>query len=178
MGTVDYFYGYLQRSYLKMKTAVLVLGAIFANFAFFVTADDNSNYYLPEEETIGTRREGGEYYDAYPVPPYTTGSGVSTASEKQGIDETTMVAALPGIASLLGVIALAWAQANDHQNQQNEINDQRNKQTRICTAVRALTGTTLTAPSITAGDASDDALNTAITSVITLINGIADPACT
>ena len=49
-----------------MKTAILILGAIFANFAFFVTADDNANYYLPEEENVGTRREGGEYYDAYP----------------------------------------------------------------------------------------------------------------
>jgi len=99
-----------------MQTVALILGVIFTTFSFFVTADEHENY-----------------YDAYPVPAYT--SGVSTADEKQGIDETAMLAALPGIASLLGIVVLAWAQANDHNNQQNTIDDQKTKVSNICTSL-------------------------------------------
>ena len=45
------------------------------------------------------------------------------------------MSALPGVFALLGVIAIAWAQANDHNNQQNTIDDQKSKQTNICTSV-------------------------------------------
>ena len=52
------------------------------------------------------------------------------------------MAALPGLAALFGVVALAYAQANDHRNQENQINDALNRigqtemeQTSICSSV-------------------------------------------
>ena len=39
-----------------------------------------------------------------------------------------MISVIPGIAALLGVIVLAWVQANDQNNQQTEIDN-------ICTSV-------------------------------------------
>jgi hypothetical protein len=45
------------------------------------------------------------------------------------------MAALPGVFALLGVIAIAWAQANDHQNQQNTLDDQRTSINNLCTNV-------------------------------------------
>ena len=52
------------------------------------------------------------------------------------------MAALPGLAALFGVVALAYAQANDHNNQRNSINDALNRigqteteQTSICNSV-------------------------------------------
>ena len=53
------------------------------------------------------------------------------------------MAALPGLAALFGVVALAYAQANDHRNQENQINDALNRigqtemeQTSICNSVQ------------------------------------------
>ena len=53
-----------------------------------------------------------------------------------------IMAALPGLAALFGVVALAYAQANDHNNQRNSINDALNRigqteqeQTSICNSV-------------------------------------------
>ena len=48
-----------------MQTVFLIFGVIFTTIPFFATADENENYYLTEDNNIGTRREG-EYYDAYP----------------------------------------------------------------------------------------------------------------
>jgi len=124
-----------------MQTVVLVLGVVFTTLSFFATADEHANYYLPEDNNIGTRREG-EYYDAYPVPAYT--GELSTVDEKQSIDEFQLMSAVPGIFALLGVIAIAWAQANDHNNQQKTIDDQKSKQTNICTSLRASPNTLLT----------------------------------
>ena len=52
------------------------------------------------------------------------------------------MAALPGLAALFGVVALAYAQANDHNNQRDSINDALNRigqteteQTSICNSV-------------------------------------------
>ena len=39
-----------------------------------------------------------------------------------------MISVIPGIAALLGVIVLAWVQANDQNNRQSEIDN-------ICTSV-------------------------------------------
>lgn len=168
-----------------MQTVALILGVIFTTSSLFVTADEHGDYYLSEDNTIGTRREG-EYYDAYPVPAYT--SGVSTANEKQGIDETAMMAALPGIIALLGIMALAWAQANDHQNQQNELNDQKTKISNICTAVRATGEMQLTlsdatnAAQFTGGAAGAAATNAEIAARLNLIensiNAFQTPTCT
>merc|ERR1712020_254995 len=125
-----------------MQTVVLVLGIVFTTLSFFATADEHANYYLPEDNNIGTRREG-EYYDAYPVPAYT--GELSTVDEKQSIDEFTLMSALPGVFALLGVIAIAWAQVNDHNNQQNTIDDQKSKQTNICTSVQQHGNSAITA---------------------------------
>ena len=38
-----------------------------------------------------------------------------------------IMAALPGLAALFGVVALAYAQANDHRDQRNSINDAINR---------------------------------------------------
>ena len=42
---------------------------------------------------------------------------------------------IPGIAALLGVMALAWINANDQQNQQNQINELNDHQDSICQVV-------------------------------------------
>jgi len=165
-----------------MQTVALIVGVIFTTFSFFVTADEHENYYLSEDNTIGTRREG-EYYDAYPVPAYT--SGVSTADEKQGIDETAMVAAIPGIAALLGIMVLAWAQANDHQNQQNTIDDEKTKVSNICTAVTATGSTTLalsnganTAQFATAATPTAAEVAARLNLIENAINAFQTPTCT
>ena len=48
-----------------------------------------------------------------------------------------MAAIIPGIAALLGVMALAWINANDQNNQQNQINELNTHQDSICTSVRS-----------------------------------------
>ena len=48
-----------------MQTVGLVLGVVFTSKFVFANADEHENYYLTEDNNIGTRREG-EYYDAYP----------------------------------------------------------------------------------------------------------------
>lgn len=159
-----------------MQTAVLILGVCFASFALFVTADDQDNYYLTGDNTIGTRREG-EYYDAYPVPGYT--SGVSTADEKQGIDEFTLMSALPGVFALMGVIAIAWAQANDHQNQQNTIDDQKTKQTSICTTLTTYTAlANIAQPAAAVANDGGAALRPTIVALVNRINALGTPNCT
>ena len=53
-----------------------------------------------------------------------------------------MMAAIPGVIAIVGVIALAYAQANDHKTQQDQINDSLNRlgrtennQNQICDTV-------------------------------------------
>ena len=52
------------------------------------------------------------------------------------------MAAIPGVIAIVGVIALAYAQANDHKTQQDQINDSLNRlgrtetnQNQICNTV-------------------------------------------
>ena len=52
------------------------------------------------------------------------------------------MAAIPGVIAIVGVIALAYAQANDHKGQQDQINDSLNRlgrtennQNQICNTV-------------------------------------------
>jgi len=163
-----------------MQSVVLILGVIFTTISFFATADEHDNYYLTDDHNIGTRREG-EYYDAYPVSDYT--SEVTTADDKQGIDEFALMAALPGVIAIMGVIAIAWAQANDHQRQQDTIDDEKTKQSNICTVVQAYsTDTTLTAiADLTGGDVGVAATNLEIRTRLNLIenkiNALTSPVC-
>jgi len=156
-----------------MQTSVLLLAAICATSSFSVTADEHDNYYLSEDNTIGTRREG-EYYDAYPVPAYT--SGVSTADEKQGVDESAMVAALPGIAALLGVIVLAWAQANDHNNQQTELDTYKTRISNLCTSATGV-GNTVLALSTTTNTAAIGNVPARLNLIENAINAFTTPTC-
>jgi len=128
-----------------MNQKLLFVGAILL-FCGAVRSDevnnDNDNYYLngysiEQEEPIGTRREG-EYYDAYPGQTYSSDTKVV---DRQDPAEAALVSVVPGIAALLGVIVLAWVQANDQNNQQNQIDN-------ICSSVRATGNTALTLTTI------------------------------
>merc|ERR1712227_122528 len=131
-----------------MQQKVLYIGALLL-ICGLVKSDelshDNDNYYLnglsiEQERPIGSRREG-DYYDAYPGQTYSTDSQVSTVDRQGTLEETALISVIPGIAALLGVIVLAWVQANDQNNQQNQIDN-------ICSSVRATGNTALTLTTI------------------------------
>jgi len=90
---------------------------------------------------------------------------------------------IPGIAALLGVMALAWINANDQQNQQNQINELNDHQDSICTTVQALGNTQLAQASVDAngdGDTTDPAdinVSAALNVIINQINNFATPTC-
>merc|ERR1712062_177372 len=69
-------------------------------------------------------------------------SQVSTVDRQGTLEETALISVIPGIAALLGVIVLAWVQANDQNNQQTEIDN-------IYTSVKAAGNTVLTATTST-----------------------------
>jgi len=138
-----------------MHREVLFVGTILLFCGMLAKADevhsDNDNYYLnadslksfndiyaQQEEPIGGRREG-DYYDAYPGQTYSTDTQVtSTVDRQSGLEgEAALVSVIPGIAALLGVIVLAWVQANDQNNQQKQID-------KVCTTAKALGGFTCT----------------------------------
>merc|ERR1712223_82887 len=128
----------------KMQQKVLYIGALLL-ICGLVKSDelshDNDNYYLnglsiEQEQPIGSMREG-DYYDAYPGQTYSTDSQVSTVERQGTLEETALISVIPGIAALLGVIVLAWVQANDQQNQQSDIDN-------ICTSVKATGNTAMT----------------------------------
>merc|ERR1711997_690159 len=170
------------KTFIKMNQKILFIGAILL-FCGAVKSDelnqDNDNYYLngfsiEQEEPIGTRREG-DYYDAYP--------GLSENKndayyDKQGVEpaDSALIAVVPGIAALLGVIVLAWVQANDQNNQQTQID-------RMCTSARALGDTTL---ALTAGSdvqvavvaTDNDNIAARFNLIENAINAITTPACT
>jgi len=162
-----------------MQQKVLYIGALLL-ICGLVKSDevnhDNDNYYLnglsiEQEQPIGSRREG-DYYDAYPGQTYATDNQVTV--DRQGtLEETALISVIPGIAALLGVIVLAWVQANDQTNQQSEIDS-------ICTTAKEVGDTTLSTATLTttAGtDAEDQQLLAHINTIITKINSYTTPSC-
>merc|ERR1711997_524246 len=167
--------------FIKMNQKILFIGAILLFCGAVKSGEvnqDNDNYYLngfsiEQEEPIGTRREG-DYYDAYP--------GLSENKndayyDKQGVEpaDSALIAVVPGIAALLGVIVLAWVQANDQNNQQTQID-------RMCTSARALGDTTLaltagSAVQVAATGADNDNIADRFNLIENAINAITTPDC-
>jgi len=167
-----------------MNHKILFVGAILL-FCGAVKSDevnqDNDNYYLngfsiEQEEPIGTRREG-DYYDAYPGLSENKNEAYYGSVDKQSVDpaDGALIAVVPGIAALLGVIVLAWVQANDQNNQQTQID-------RICTSTRATGDITLAlttgtqVPGVADGDPNND-VAARFNLIENAINAITTPDC-
>jgi len=166
-----------------MNHKILFVGAILL-FCGAVKSDevnqDNDNYYLngfsiEQEEPIGTRREG-DYYDAYPGSSENKNDAYYQTVDRQDPADSALIAVVPGIAALLGVIVLAWVQANDQNNQQTQID-------RMCTSARALGDTTLALTTgsqvqvATAGAVDNDNIAARFNLIENAINAITTPDC-
>merc|ERR1711899_205696 len=143
----------------NMQPKVLFIGALLL-ICGLVKSDelnhDNDNYYLnglsiEQEQPIGSRREG---------QTYSTDSQVTTVDRQGTLEETALISVIPGIAALLGVIVLAWVQANDQQNQQSDIDN-------ICTSVKATGNTAMT---VSATSDFADTANPTAAEVVTRLN--------
>merc|ERR1719411_2531228 len=99
------------------------------------------------------------------------------------ITDVQVASIIPGIAALLGVMALAWINANDQQNQQNQINELNDHQDSICTVATQLGNLNIATATVDAngdGDTTDQGdinVSAALNVIITAINNIATPTC-
>lgn len=119
------------------------------------------------------------YYEAYPDQSTSVASSSTVPRQDFGApaNELALVAAIPGIFAVLGLIAVAIGQANNNDNQQSDIDDLKTRltttetdQTSICTAIR-MVGNINVGQSTTPSAAEVNAL-------INAVNGINTPTCT